>query len=220
LSNSNISPIFGSVTSEAGHQTNQTGGGTRGIEALASPMRMELVGHFVYAESLSVSDLARRTGRPATSIYHHVHRLLEAGLLREVGTRPKGKRFETLYALSDPWVQADVKPDESSSLEHLLKALRAALNMAARDVEAALPRDDVEHEGPARSLWSMRAHLRASPELLSDLNAHLTAIEERLRREAAKPPAPRADDQYLSLTVVLAPLRGRMAPDPESEGDK
>lgn len=188
----------------------------RRAEAMASPLRMELVGLFGQARELSVSDMATRMGRPATSIYHHLHILLEAGILREVGTRPKGKRFEMLYSVTEDLVRLDVEPDDPIAVAHALKAVRAGLRMAERDLAAALERDDLTHEGPARNLMTMRVHVRSPEQLLASINEHLFAIESLLRAASENPPDESADDQFLSLTMVLAPLAGR---DPARKDD-
>jgi len=185
-------------------------------EAMASPLRMELVGLFGQERELSVSDMAARMGRPATSIYHHLHVLLEAGILREAGSRPKGKRFETLYAVTDDMVRLEVEPDDPIAVEHALKAVRSGLRMAERDVGAAIERDDLAHEGPERNLVTMRVHVRASRRLLAAINEHLFAIEDLLRAASENPPDESDDDQFLSLTTVLAPLTGR---DPTRKDD-
>ena len=180
-------------------------------EAMASPLRMEIVGLFGQANELSVADIAGRIGRPATSVYHHLHVLLDAEILREAGTRPKGKRHETLYALTEGTVRLEVEPDDAVAIEHAMKAVRAGLRMAERDVAAAVTRDDVVHEGPERTLMTMRVHVRASKRLLAAINEHLLAIEELLQHEAEHAPDESPDDRFLSLTTVLAPLSGRDA---------
>ena len=53
--------------------------------AIASPLRLELIGVFVDHEPLSVAQIAQRMGRPATAIHYHVRLLVKAGLLRRAG---------------------------------------------------------------------------------------------------------------------------------------
>jgi DNA-binding transcriptional ArsR family regulator len=176
------------------------------MAALASPQRLELIGLFVDADRLSIADMAARVGRPATSLYHHVAVLEEAGVVKRAGTRPKGKRFETLYELTRPIVDVDV--DDKDTLR---RAMTAALRMAERDFAEAIERDDVVTEGPERQLQGYRVHVRASGDVLARLNERLQAVEDLFRELATQDTDPGPDDEFVSLTVLLAPLRGRQA---------
>lgn len=192
--------------------------GAAQAEALASPIRLEILGLFAGAERLAVSEMAARMGRPATSIYHHVHVLLEADILREDGTRPKGKRYETLYAPVEDMVTVAVDRENPIALDHVIKAVKSGLRMAERDVIAAVMRDDLCFEGPERNLITFRAHVRASKELLAKINEHFDAIQSLLFDAAAAPPEESPDDQFLSLTTVIAPLSGRETPTDAKDG--
>ena len=52
--------------------------------------------------------------------------------------------------------------------------------------------------------------MRVSPKVLAKFNKHLQALVDLLTSEAAKDPQPSPDDQYLSLTLALLPLKGRV----------
>ena len=177
--------------------------------ALASPLRLELVGLFTEPGPLSIADMAARTGRPATSLYHHVHVLEAAGFLQQDGTRPKGKRFETLYRLAESRMEVEVETDDESTVQQACQTLSAALRMTERDFAAAFERDDLAVEGPQRNLLGMRVHMRMSPAMLAELNVRLKAVMELLQEYAADEPEPGPDDHFISLTLALAPLRGR-----------
>lgn len=176
--------------------------------ALSSPLRLEILGLFADGEPLAIADMARLMGRRAGSLYHHVGLLEEAGLLRRTGTRPKGKRWETLFcpAASRFEMEAE-KGGEHAKLA--IKSMTAAFRMAERDFAAALERTDNVSEGLGRNVHAYRMHLRVSPELLAGINKHLEAIEELIDTEAAKNRRPSADDRFLSLTTALLPLKGR-----------
>ena len=179
--------------------------------ALASPMRLELVGIFTEPGGLSISDMAARLGRPATSLYHHVQVLEDAGVLRKAGTRPKGKRFETLYEVAAPVFDLDVDRADPEAANHARQAMTAALRMADRDFAAAVERDDVCEEGPQRDIFGMRMHLRASDEVLALLNERIDGVLELIRELTAGERTAEPGDRFISLTMLLAPLRGRRA---------
>jgi predicted transcriptional regulator len=178
-------------------------------KALASPLRLEIIGLFTGPDALAITDMAARMGRPAGSLYHHVGILEDAGLLQRAGTRPKGKRYEALFKPAACRIEMEAKPGEKDAAGHARRAMAAAFRMAERDLEAALHRDDLKREGPGRNILATRAHMRVPPRLLARLNKHLQAIEELLVSEAGKDPDPTPEDQHLSLTLALLPLRGR-----------
>jgi len=183
--------------------------GTAVHAALASPLRMELVGIFTEPGGLSISDMAARLGRPATSLYHHVQVLEDAGVLRQAGTRPKGKRFETVYELTEHLLDLDVDRTDPEAIDHAVKAMSAALRMADRDFAAAVERDDVCDEGPRRNIFGMRMHLRAPDSVLAELNQRIDAVLDLVRELTDADQEPGPGDRFVSLTLLLAPLRGR-----------
>lgn len=177
-------------------------------DALASPLRLEIFGHFLPRDRLSVADLAARMGRSRTSLYYHVHHLVDAGLLRKAGVRGGGRRAESVYEAAASAVR--MEPDGSASTrEALLRTMAAGFRMAERDLETAL-----EETAPAGAepVFATRLHFRATPDLLDEVRGHLRAALAALERATGKPPS----GPHYSLTLALLPLRGRGRPeDPE-----
>lgn len=186
--------------------------------ALASPLRLEILGLFTHDDALAIADMAQLMGRPAGSLYHHVGILERAGLLRRAGTRPKGKRHEALFSLTASRYEVAAPANEDEAIAHAVKTMASAFRMTERDLEAALRDRTVRREGSDRNLFAARLHLRASPELLAKVNRHLEAILDLVQAEAASCEVPSADDQHLSLTVALLPIKGRSRSDP-NKGD-
>ena len=176
--------------------------------ALASPLRLEILGLFTGREPLAIADMARLMGRPAGSLYYHVGILEEAHLLQRTGTRPKGKRHEALFYPAATRFDLGLEKDgEWRALA--LKAMSSAFRMAERDLEASFQRNDCITEGSGRNTLAFRLHLRASPTLLAGINKQLDAIEKLLKAEAERSPEPSREDQHLSLTLALLPLKAR-----------
>ena len=190
-------------------QTTMTVSGADQRAALASPLRLEILGLFTQSEPLSIADMAELMGRSAGSLYHHVKLLENSGLLKRAGTRPKGKRYEALFMPVATRIQIESKCDVEDGSLFVVKTMASAFRMAERDMEAALRAGNCRSEGPDRNMFATRMHLRASPKLLGRINKHLKAIEDLLETEAAKEPKSSAGDQHLSLTIALLPLRGR-----------
>lgn len=177
--------------------------------ALASPLRLEILGLFTNPGPLAIADMAELMGRTAGSLYHHVGILEKAGLLRRTGTRPKGKRYEALFEPAASRIELGAQADDEEALRHVVKMLASAFRMAERDLVAAMQRDDICQEGPDRNLYATRMHLRASPKMLASINKHLRAIEKLVTAAATQTPDLSPDDQHLSLTMALLPLKGR-----------
>lgn len=189
--------------------TTMTASGTDQRSALSSPLRLEILGLFTSPEPLAISDMAPLMGRSAGSLYHHVGILEKAGLLVRTGTRPKGKRHEALFRPAADRIEMEAQPADGAPDELAVKTMAAAFRMAERDMAAALDTGGYRQDGSGRNLFALRVHLRASPRVLGKLNKHLQAIEDLLHAEAAKKPRPSANDEHLSLTLALLPLKGR-----------
>lgn len=178
-------------------------------EALASPLRLEVFGHFFPSEPLSARELAERMGRSASSVYYHLHRLVEVGLLREAGERPRGTRTETLYELVGSALR--LEPDGSAGTrDAILRTMAAAFRMAERDLEAALPSVQRALDGSGDvSVLATRLHFRATPEVLEEVQKHLRAALEVIGGVGTDGPTGPEAGPHHSLTLALLPLRGR-----------
>ena len=188
-------------------------------DALASPFRLELISQFGQDDELSVSDLATRTGRPATSLYHHIRVLEDAGIIKPVGTRPKGKRSEVVYSMAETMMGIAHEPDDPTSKKKIEQTVRAAFRSAARDLVAALDREDIAAVGPHRNTFSLILSSRVSRDLLAEINDRLRSLEELIAEAGENDPGPSPDDQFVSLTIALAPIRGRRAGPTPKKGE-
>lgn len=179
-------------------------------DALASPLRLEILGHFLPAEPLSVRDLAERMGRSPHSLYYHVHTLRDVGLLAEAGERPGATRPETLYALGVSAVR--LEPDGSArTRETIQRTMAAGFRMAERDLDAALSPAATPTAGAGGlALLATRLHFSATREEIEEVRDHLSAALAAIQRLAGRPPA---DGAHYSLTLALLPLRGRERPE-------
>jgi DNA-binding transcriptional ArsR family regulator len=177
--------------------------------AVASPLRLEILGLFTNGEPLAISDMAALMGRSAGSLYHHVGILMEAGLLEQTGTRPKGKRYEALYLPTASRFEFDTASGDEDVIAGAVKAMATGFRMAERDLEAALRSDNRPMEGPDPDFCAFRLHMRASPELLAKINEHISAVMDLLTPDEHDATRIGPDDQHVSLTLALLPIKGR-----------
>ncbi len=177
--------------------------------AIASPLRLELIGLFVDGKPLSVAQIARRMGRPATAIHYHVRLLERAGLLRRVGEQRSGSRSEALYRpVAEVFEMEAPGHTASEDPEAAIKTLSMAFRMAVGDMRAAFEDSTVRTSGPGRNFVGGRFHCRLSKAELAELNRHLRHIEKMLSR-APSTAEPSPHDTFISLTLALMPLRNR-----------
>ncbi len=177
--------------------------------ALASPLRLEIMGLFIGAEPLAISDMAALMNRSAGSLYHHVGILEQAGFLKQTDTRLKGKRHEALYFPAASRFEFDTSSEEEDVIANAVKVMATSFRMAERDLEAALQSDDCMMGGQEPDFYAFRLHLRASPELLTKINKHMTAVLELLKLNEKTSTKFGPDDQHISLTLALLPIKGR-----------
>jgi DNA-binding transcriptional ArsR family regulator len=176
-------------------------------EALASPLRLEIFGYFASVDRLSVRELADRMGRSASSLYYHLHRMVDAGLLREAGERSRGPRTETLYERVGPGAKRLTSDGSPEARDAILRTMAAGFRMAERDLEAALEAGFAE--GGSDLPTATRLHFRASRPQLEELRGHLRSALEVIARTAEEAPRASEPGSHYSLTLALLPLHGR-----------
>ena len=176
-------------------------------KALASPLRQEILSRWTDEEPRTVADIAAGMGRPATAIYYHVHRLEAVGLLVRVGSRPGPKRDEILYRPVARELDMTPARGDRRQIADAVAALNTAHRMASRDLSAALMSGDARFDGPDRNLLAFRVHARLSRRQRARANALLDKLLELFQDAGANARA--AGPEFCSLTVALAPLRGR-----------
>jgi DNA-binding transcriptional ArsR family regulator len=99
----------------------------RRLAALASPLRMELIGALRTHGPASIRELAAQLDRPADGLYHHVRTLLKAGIVveRDLLVLKKSTKFQQLAGRGAQWpdgrwwfeglAQATTRPGEPPS---------------------------------------------------------------------------------------------------------
>jgi DNA-binding transcriptional ArsR family regulator len=66
------------------------------VRVLLDPLRSRIFD--LLRTPRSIPELAASLGSPADRLYYHVHRLVEAGLVEETGTRASGRHTERVFA--------------------------------------------------------------------------------------------------------------------------
>ncbi len=172
-------------------------------EALTSTVRMELIETLCAAGPSTVAALAARMGRTPHSLYHHVRRLLDAALIRQVDTRRNGAREQAVYdVVADVFEIAEGAGDAALD-EADRKMVGVILRKTEREFRAALEADPAElrsgefYTARMRTAISRRAH--------REILAHVHAIEKIFTRERNRDHGPGAKLRRCSMTIAFVP---------------
>jgi DNA-binding transcriptional ArsR family regulator len=170
----------------------------RTIALLASPVRQEVIDTVeALGGSATVRELAAQLGRPADGLYYHLEILTKGGLLVAWGSRD-GRRYRIPARTRLRLVYRD---DNAPAVRGVARGM---LRIARRDFEAAIGREGVVTDGPARELWASRGTGWLSPAEQRELVRLLTRATALLRHRRGG-----ARDQLISLCFVLAPLAAK-----------
>ncbi|HJS57840.1 MAG TPA: helix-turn-helix domain-containing protein, partial [Vicinamibacteria bacterium] len=98
-------------------------------EAVASPLRVEMLEHLQHAGTASVAELARLMGRSPTLLHYHMKLLATARLVRVTGRRAAGRRGESVYAVTAEHFAVAGQLGDRVTLAAALRTLGAVLRL-------------------------------------------------------------------------------------------
>lgn len=175
------------------------------LRALASPVRQELVEAMGALQPCTVARLGEHLGRLPVSLYYHLRKLEDVGLVVEAGRRPTERGDEALYRLRNRCIRLD--PDRGrlvnrTALQKIgASILRHAIRLNDTAVGERLARSPLERR---HSL--LQRTLRLGPAGLERVNAKIAELTDLLDEVEAE-----AGDEFFTVTLHLAPNPGRIA---------
>lgn len=176
----------------------------RQLQALASPLGQQIVWAMERLGPCSVAELGERVGRAPESLYYHVHRLVEVGLVVELAKRKAARRQESVYELVAERIGADPCERAPEYLSALAAVGSAALRAAERSYRRALePSASDLPSAPAPMLMQWSARLSA--ESARELRRRLQEIDDFLTANADASADAAAVRTY-SVTTVMSPF--------------
>ena len=174
------------------------------MEAVISPLRQDILDAFTAIGPCSVKQIARQLGKPADSIYYHMRRLLEVGLLKVIGTRETTRRDEFIYDVPAEKLELCYDLGDPDNVDVVLRITSSMLRRAQKNFEQAVELESVKPTGPERNFRVMGGMLWLSKEDLREVNRHLNAILDLYGR----PPAGKAH-QLCAITSIISPVEPR-----------
>jgi hypothetical protein len=171
------------------------------LRALASPVRIEMVGVFQTHGPLAIRELAEKMSRPADGLYHHVRQLLKVGILRVAETRRAGKRDEAVYELTAERFGHTERPNTPAMKKAIVETAASALRLASREFRRAVLADSQERDEPRKRARLSRQRIWLTDEDLVELQEMLEKIEAFLKERTG-----RKQGRPFALTTVLVPL--------------
>ncbi|KAA3606077.1 MAG: transcriptional regulator [Planctomycetota bacterium] len=168
---------------------------------LISPVRLEIVSFLEETGTSSIAEIAKGLGRTPDSLYFHVRKLTEAGiLLRADGETTKARR-EALFSLPADQVRIPFRVDSKENVLALTKVTAALLRQADREFRHALERQEPPKVDGESRMHSHRLRAWMTSEDLKELNGYLNQIH-RLLTQANR----RKQGRPYAFSTVLAPL--------------
>jgi predicted ArsR family transcriptional regulator len=168
------------------------------LDSLSMPMRLAIVQRLENDKTATAAELARRMGRPVTSLYHHLGHLEAVGLIHVVGERRGMRRPEAGYAMvADQFSSADAVKTPDGLKSYARTATRVA-EAGARAFSAAAASGAARFDGDGRNAMLRFFVLRADHAKLALLNKLLGALEDALREQSS-------EGEEIMLTLLLSP---------------
>jgi len=120
------------------------------VKAISSDLRMQILQCFKHGEA-SIAELAVRLGRSPQSLYHHVHMLVDAGVVVEHSVRRAGKRDEIVYEPAAMRIEIKHDPDKKQSRAALTKVAHSVLRTTRRDILESIDSGAIIKSGRRRN---------------------------------------------------------------------
>jgi len=169
------------------------------LESLTSPIRLAIVQRLEVDRQATARELARRMGRPVTSLYHHLKQLEDVGVLRVAGTRKGARRPEAVYTMVADYLSSAEAVKTPKGRKTYSRAAARVAEAGARAFSAAVAQGSPRFAGEQRDAMVRFFVLRADKRKLARLNALLNALEE-----AAAHSCEEGDE--IQLTILLSGL--------------
>lgn len=179
-------------------------GDKKGLAALVSGARQEIVDVLSQMGTVSVAELASAMGRPPDAIYYHLRTLQRAGLVMSAGSRKHGRRQEQLFRTISPDLRLEYRIGKGGNSREIVAIIGSLMRLGARDFRHAFQRGNAKVTGPGRELWALRTTGWQTPAKIAEINRSIESLTRAFSNQRNK-------GRLYGITVLLTPLdhRGR-----------
>ena len=168
------------------------------IDALASPVRLEIVDGVRLAGPCSIAELGRLLGRPADGLYYHMRVLVRVGLLVPCGARETTRRDEILYRTPARRIRTPLEQSTAAKRSGVVRIFSALLRLTDRDFRSA-----ALGKRRCRGIRSARIKGWLTADELREVQQHVDAIIDVFHRDRDEPARRR---RLYAATTFLVPL--------------
>jgi DNA-binding transcriptional ArsR family regulator len=176
----------------------------RQLRLVADPLREHIVQSLV-DEAKTVAHLAAELGCAPTRLYHHVQRLLEAGLITIEREQPVRGVTEKFYRSAARVMRLDRKAFAAKGGEGLEAIVSYVLDQSRAELEAAARRGRIDPgvDWPdPRHVLAWRSVARVTLGEAEKLRQRVRALYDDMERLARRPAPPEAELLSLALTLI------------------
>ncbi len=182
------------------------------VEVLVSPIRQEIVDAAAGLGPFSASELAKVLGRRPDSLYYHLRRLEEAGLLKHIETRETSGRPEVIYALPARYVRLDLKSPRINKGGVISKMVGAMLRLTSRQYTKAVDDEEAQLTGQLRNCYAARTTGWLEDDDVALMNHLIDEMNELLSRGRR-----RRTGRLHALTLALVPIKSEEEEDEDDD---
>lgn len=171
------------------------------LKQLTSPVRLAIIDSIAAMSIASISDLAKDLGLPADSLYYHVKKLVDSGLLIEKGMQETSRRDEVVYSLPKAKIRIKYDLEKVENYRLITKIFSSVLRSTSKDFELAFENPNAMVEGPKRNLWGAQLRGWLNNDEIEEVNILLNRLHEVFESAEKK-----EGKNLHSITWIITPL--------------
>jgi len=155
------------------------------IRALCSPMRHAIHQVVLSQGEASIREIGEQLGKKPASLYRHIDRLVEVGLLTEEGTKSTSRRDAKLYSSKLEFFRYRDRSPEM--VEAIAAFARSSLKETGNQLSRTFVQGDAVLPVPKRDTFIGSPAGWLDQDDLAELNEHIDAIIELLADKPRRP---------------------------------
>ena len=172
------------------------------IEALTSPVANEIMDVLVLLREATVAELADELDRPAPTLYPHLERLADVGIIVPGEVRATGRRPAATWRPAARSIYLRFDPESAARRAALRRAVAARVRETMRELDAAFDDPETISSGPRRTAALFRTVGWLDATTLREINAMINELASLHENQPRRPRSRRT-----ALTIALTPVR-------------